>query len=212
MKDEEINILKDACFSYLREVVEKDVEIDEKRSVLADLCDARNVDQKRISFLDKEVSKQRIELRLAEKKEERNTRVIASLTEKVEDLKLQLKALQKPLVIDLHAEEIDSFSAFLDEQMPTEKEEEDPTTVRIRERSPPKTPELEMEEILERKRTKREAREVPFTLRTYQSNLDRDFERNLQRQHENMKQLHQVAKRGGKHGVNARKMLRFFHE
>lgn len=197
--------MKDACAQNFRDLVEKDVKIEELRSVLADLVDARNVEHRRISFLEKETDELRVALKLAQQEVERNRRLITSLTEKNQSLRLQLKRSETDIFTPLRCDE-DDFAQFLDEQMATEKEEEESVAVRIRERSPS----LEMEEILEQNNSKREKLEVPFTLRTYQVNLDREYEKNLNQQYRRMKDLHKAAKKPGRVGRKVKKALQFY--
>jgi hypothetical protein len=202
-------------FSAMKRDIENEVTINMLREALTELSDARNVEQKRVRFLEREQEQQRLELASYDRNITRAGRLIKSQANEIERLKLQLKALQTPMEINLVAEEeeIDSFEAFLDREI------EESVKVNIRE----KTPELEpvqkrakptnedYERWIDNAHNSREAREgAPFTLMDYQRNLDREYEKNLNQQHNRMKDLHKASKRAGRVGRIAKKALQFY--
>lgn len=202
-------------FNAMKRDVENEVTINMLREALSELSDARNVDQKRIRFLEKEQEEQRLQLASYDRNMTRAGRLINSQAKEIERLKLQLKALQTPMGINLTAQEdeIDSFEEFLDREI------EEQVTVNIRE----KTPELEpvqkkakpsnldyqrwTDNTIARIETEMG---TPFTLRDYQRNLDREYEKNLDQQHQRMKDLHRAAKKPGRVGRKAKKALQFY--
>lgn len=202
-------------FNAMKRDVENEVTINMLRETLAELSDARNVEQRRVRFLEKEQEQQRLELSSYSRSMDRATRVIQSQAKKIEQLKLQLKAMQTPMEINLTAqeEEIDSFEEFLDREI------EEQVTVSIREKTPEAEPvqkkakptALDYERWMEAGRKRLEAEHgPPFTLHDYQRNLDREYEKNLDQQHQRMKDLHRAAKKPGRNGRKAKKALQFY--